>query len=562
MSDPVFNPTGLIDRAALEFLRSKKLLPGYSHYDVWLYQHAVAFTVAKMMDADMLAEVKDALETAQRNGTSFEVFKQRLKPYLMSRGWWGEQVMTDPVDGVAKLVQLGSTRRLRVIFQTNMATAFAAGQWARIQSNKKALPYLRYNKSAAGQPRDSHRRYYGLVLPVEHPIWKQIFPPNGYGCQCSVSQLSRKQAEREGISGEPDVDMVEFTNPRTGQTVLIPADITPSFAHNHGDRLGALQALMADKHGKAALAKLIEAADDHVAERLERPNFFGAPPPLTVLSDAGLSDPQGFVYQYAGRGRQIGVLPVGKAGSVEWVEQDGQHYLLEYTKAGIQINPISDKELIKFKTNEIKSLSSPLMSAEDQKDWKSKVASFRRANFGTTDLADRHAIFLYTTSNGYRLVNNQLIHSKGDLSRLTPSALQLVRALDFALSQAPTYQGETVRYLKQRGMPDAEAFLKAHQPGGLVRYSNFTSSSKTEGSFPKGDVTITIKGRSGVDVSRLSRFSTENEVLLPRQAVYRVISHTQENDHHYITVEEVAETVHNETKIVQLSLGDSHVYHA
>ena len=137
-----------------------------------------------------------------------------------------------------------------------------------------------------------------------------------------------------------------------------------------------------------------------------------------------------------------------------------------------------------------------------------------------------------------------------------------VRALDFALSQAPTYQGETVRYLKQRGMPDAEAFLKAHQPGGLVRYSNFTSSSKTEGSFPKGDVTITIKGRSGVDVSRLSRFSTENEVLLPRQAVYRVISHTQENNHHYITVEEVAETVHNKTKIVQLSLGDGHVYHA
>ena len=267
MSDPVFNPTGLIDRAALEFLRSKKLLPGYSHYDVWLYQHAVAFTVAKMMDADMLAEVKDAVETAQRNGTSFEVFKQRLKPYLMSRGWWGEQVMTDPVDGVSKLVQLGSTRRLRVIFQTNMATAFAAGQWARIQSNQKALPYLRYNKSAAGQPRDSHRRYYGLVLPVEHPIWKQIFPPNGYGCQCSVSQLSRKQAEREGISGEPDVDMVEFTNPRTGQTVLIPADITPSFAHNHGDRLGALQALMADKHGKAALDKLLLERGEYLSQR-------------------------------------------------------------------------------------------------------------------------------------------------------------------------------------------------------------------------------------------------------------------------------------------------------
>ena len=45
---PEFNT--LIDRAALDFLKSKKLLPGFSHYDVWLYEHAVAFTVAKMMD--------------------------------------------------------------------------------------------------------------------------------------------------------------------------------------------------------------------------------------------------------------------------------------------------------------------------------------------------------------------------------------------------------------------------------------------------------------------------------------------------------------------------------
>jgi len=53
------------------------------------------------------------------------------------------------------------------------------------------------------------------------------------------------------------VEMVEFTNPRTGKTVLIPDDITPSFAHNHGDRQGAMDALFGDKHGEAALAEMI-----------------------------------------------------------------------------------------------------------------------------------------------------------------------------------------------------------------------------------------------------------------------------------------------------------------
>lgn len=267
-----YNFAGLVDKAAFEHFKAKKILPGFSHYDVWLYQHSLAFTVAKMMDADMLAEVKDAIESAQQNGTAFADFKKRLKPYLMAKGWWGEQVMTDPLDGEPKLVQLGSTRRLKTIFNTNMQTAFAAGQWQRIQANKKALPYLRYNYSAAGHPRDSHKRYYGLVLPVDHDIWKVIFPPNGYGCKCSVSALTRRQAEREGISGEPDVDMVEFTNPRTGKTVLIPDDITPSFAHNHGDRLGAMDALFGEKNGEEALAAMIAEREAWLDKRYSVPS--------------------------------------------------------------------------------------------------------------------------------------------------------------------------------------------------------------------------------------------------------------------------------------------------
>ena len=62
MDEIEFNPIGLIDRAALVFLKSKKLLPSFAYEDVWMHEHAVAFTVAKMLDADLLAEVKSALE--------------------------------------------------------------------------------------------------------------------------------------------------------------------------------------------------------------------------------------------------------------------------------------------------------------------------------------------------------------------------------------------------------------------------------------------------------------------------------------------------------------------
>ena len=281
----VFN--SLIDRAALGFLKSKKLLPGFSHYDVWLYEHAVAFTVAKMMDKDMLADVQTALTDAMQNGTTFADFKKRLKPYLMARGWWGESVMTDPADGVSKTVQLGSTRRLRTIFHTNLQTSYAAGQWARIQNRKAALPYLKYIPSAATHKRDAHKPYYNLILPVGHELWNTIFPPNGYGCLCGVRQLTQSQALRERgediaknpdgftdaqkeahkqgrLEDSPNIETIEFTNPRTGQTVRIPADITPSFAHNHGDRLGALQQLFGEKHGADALDKMIEAREAYL----------------------------------------------------------------------------------------------------------------------------------------------------------------------------------------------------------------------------------------------------------------------------------------------------------
>ncbi|STR03414.1 Phage Mu protein F like protein [Kingella potus] len=239
----------LIDRAAFDFLKSKKLLPGFSHYDVWLYEHAVAFTVAKMMDKDMLAETKAAVEVAIANGTGWHTFQKQLKPYLMARGWWGESVMLDPVDGAAKTVRLGSTRRLRTIFHTNFHTAHAAGRWVRVQAAKEELPYLKYLPSVAGERREAHKRYYNLILPVEHELWKQIFPPNGYGCLCGVIQLSEKQALRERredigknpaaftpeqienskqgrLDDKPDIKMVEAVNPRTGQVVRIPADIT------------------------------------------------------------------------------------------------------------------------------------------------------------------------------------------------------------------------------------------------------------------------------------------------------------------------------------------------
>lgn len=284
--------TSLLDKAALDHLSQKTRVPGFSHYDVWLHEHAVAFSVAKMMNADLLQTTKNALQTALKQGESYDDFAKKLKPYLMKEGWWGEQIMRDPKDGIAKPVQLGSTRRLRIIFQTNMATAFAAGQWARIQENATDFPYLKYIASTAEKKRDSHIAFYGKIYKADDPIWQSIFPPNGYGCQCTVRQLTEKQALKERdndikrqperftaeekanaqrgiINDTPNIRYTEFTNPRTGKTIRLPEGITPGFAHNHGDRLNNLIALYEEKHGQIAKDTLIKDLNNYLFGKVQ-----------------------------------------------------------------------------------------------------------------------------------------------------------------------------------------------------------------------------------------------------------------------------------------------------
>lgn len=116
----------IIPKEALAWLKSKKLKPGFDHRDVWRDEQSVGFTVAKMTQLDLLQDVKTILEEALETGQTFAQFRETLKPLLVKRGWWGMQMMDDPLTQETRAVQLGSDRRLRTIYDTNMRTARSA----------------------------------------------------------------------------------------------------------------------------------------------------------------------------------------------------------------------------------------------------------------------------------------------------------------------------------------------------------------------------------------------------------------------------------------------------
>lgn len=239
-------------KEAIEFFRQKGYKIGFDWQDVWQQEHQAAFTVAKAMQLDILQDIRQAVDTALVNGTTLADFRKQLKPLLVEKGWWGKAEMTDPLTNETKLVQLGSTRRLKTIFDTNLRTAHSEGQWERIQDNKQAFPYLHYDGNNSEHPRLQHKAWDGLVLPIDDAFWQEHMPVKAWGCKCRVIQMSGKMLERRGlnVSEAPKVPAYTYTNKRTGEVQVIPKGVDPAFNYPPGGRQKNLQKMLQDKIDK------------------------------------------------------------------------------------------------------------------------------------------------------------------------------------------------------------------------------------------------------------------------------------------------------------------------
>lgn len=231
------NPFGLRPEEALQWFREKGYRLTFDWRDMWAEAHARAFTVAKATQLDMLADLRAAVDRAIAAGESRGQFRQQLRPVLQQKGWWGEAEQVDPVTGERRVVQLGSARRLDTILGTNRRQAMAAARWERIERTAKARPYLRYVCTLDGRERAEHRAWHGIILPWDDPWWDKHYPPNGWGCRCTVMQLSDGDLRRYGLTvteRAPRVREEAWANERTGQIVQVPRGVDPGFDYHPG----------------------------------------------------------------------------------------------------------------------------------------------------------------------------------------------------------------------------------------------------------------------------------------------------------------------------------------
>lgn len=195
---------------AIRHLEAKGLRLTFNWQEMLDAAHGRAFTVAKAMRLDILQDIRNGLLTALETGQTLKDFETGLKPLLQAKGWWGKAVTVDPDTLDAQLVQLGSSRRLKTIYQTNLQSAYMAGRHKR-QQEAGAFPYLMYVAVMDQRTRESHALLNGKVYRKDDPVWDVLYPPNGFNCRCRTRALTAGQVAREGrrVEDSPDIETRE-----------------------------------------------------------------------------------------------------------------------------------------------------------------------------------------------------------------------------------------------------------------------------------------------------------------------------------------------------------------
>lgn len=214
---------------AIDFLRKKTNVTSEGWTDVLGAANATSFTVAGAGTQALVGDFRKEVAKALTAGTSLGDFRKEFDAIVERYGWEHN----------------GSPGwRARVIFETNLSTAYAAGRFAQMTEPETlaAYPYWQYVHSGAAHPRKQHQAWDGLTLRADDPFWETHYPPNGWGCGCRVRPVSARRLQRMGKSGPdtaPAIARRDVVDRRTGEVHSVPEGIDLGWDYNVGRAAGA-----------------------------------------------------------------------------------------------------------------------------------------------------------------------------------------------------------------------------------------------------------------------------------------------------------------------------------
>lgn len=225
-------PFGVVFQEALDFHRQKVSLPSAGWRDLTGRAHDRAFVVAGAMKEGLLADLRTEIDRGLAGKTTLTEFRTRFDAIVEKHGWTG---------WTGEDTEAGRAWRTRVIYETNLKTAYAAGRYAQMTDPDvvKVYRFWRYRHGyyrRPAEPRPEHVSWDGLTLIWSDPWWETHYPPNDWECSCGVETMSARELKAEGREPDaaPPVTTRPVRDPRTGETLQVPDGVGLGWDHAPG----------------------------------------------------------------------------------------------------------------------------------------------------------------------------------------------------------------------------------------------------------------------------------------------------------------------------------------
>ena len=205
--------------------------------------HGKVFAIAGATNTDLVGDIQKSLVSALEKGTTITQFRKDFDTTVQKHGWTykGKRGW-----------------RTAVIFNNNMRSAHMAGRWEQLLANQDNRPYLQYRTAGDSRVRPQHRAWNGLIFPIGDSFWQTHYPPNGWGCRCTIRAYSDGDLKTLGVQPSPKFEL------KTRQVVSqdgeikdqVPLGIDPGWDHNVGQSWIAPELALGQK--LAALPRFLQ----------------------------------------------------------------------------------------------------------------------------------------------------------------------------------------------------------------------------------------------------------------------------------------------------------------
>lgn len=209
---------------AIADLRSRVVISDEGYEQLTALARSRAFSVASLQQARMIQIVLDSLVGALERGEGLGDWRRGLPQKL--REAWGK----------------GSAYRLETIFRNNIQSALNRGRYKQMihPTVRRFRPYWIYDAVLDNRTSPTCKERDRMVLPNDDPWWDSNYPPLHHRCRSVVRTLSKRRAERMGISTTEDIESAPQpgfgASPAAPETPLDTSTLDPDLRAIHEGR--------------------------------------------------------------------------------------------------------------------------------------------------------------------------------------------------------------------------------------------------------------------------------------------------------------------------------------